>query len=187
MPVRLVTHPADVPMDPDAYPWDVRLKYATVGELLADYQASNALLGRQHCPVSDYFRAHLDDDVLDVEAHVYAHPDWGPWALCESLHRTLLFNHSGAHPHGEAIAAWAQHYLALNLVRHHPYARARAALEATLKQPRMRFVSPAAAYVILAYLNAGHPNPRRFLEKPEVRPKFPAELALERFAAPDFD
>jgi hypothetical protein len=186
MPVRLVTDPADVPMDPDAYPWDVRLKYATVAELLADYQASNALLGRQNCPVSDYFKAHLDDGVLEVEAFVYAHPEWGPWVLCESLHRTLLFNHAAAHPNGDAVAAWAQHYLALNLVRHHPYERARGALETTLKHPQMRFVSPAAAEVILAYLAAGHPNPRRFLEKPEVAAKFP-DLDLARFAAPDFD
>jgi hypothetical protein len=187
MPVRLVTDPADVPMNPDAYPWDVRLKYATVAELLADYRASNAMLGRRVCPVGDYFAAHPDDDVLEVEAHVYAHPDWGPWVLCESLHRTLLFNHAAAHPHGDFIAAWAQHYLALNLARHHPYDRARGALETTLKHPQMRFVSPAAAYVIVAYLNAGHPNPRRFLEKLEVRPKFPVDLDVSAFAAPNFD
>ena len=188
MPVRLVTDPGDVPMDAAAHPWDVRLKYATVAELLADYQASNAILGRTVCPVCDYFKAHLDDDILEVEAFVYAHPGWGPWVLCESLHRTLLFNHpAAAHPHGDFVAAWAQHYLALNLVRHHPYARARGALEAALKHPQMRFVSSAAAYVILGYLNAGHPNPRRFLAKPEVREKFPADLDLAAFAAPDFD
>jgi hypothetical protein len=186
MPVTLVKHPADVPMDADAHPWDVRLKYASVAELLADYLASNAMLGRQHCPVSDYFKAHLDDDVLEVEAHVYAHPDWGPWTLCESLHRTLLFNHPASGPHGAFIAAWAQHYLALNLVRHHSYEAARGAVETTLRHPQMRFVSPAAAYVVLAFLNAGHPNPRRFLEKPEVAAKFPG-LDLTRFAAPDFD
>lgn len=185
--VKIVTNVADVVMDPDTHPWTTRLKYGTVAELLADYQAANAAIGRQHCPASDYLAAHLDDDILDVEAHVYAHPDWGPWALCESLHRTLMFNHARSHPQGEFIAAWAQHYLALNLVRFHPYARARGALEQALRHWQLRFVSPAAAYVVLAYLNAGHPNPRRFLEQPAVRAKFPAALELARFAAPDFD
>lgn len=186
MPVRLVTDPAHVPMDPDTHVWDARLKYATVAELLSDYRNSNAALGRRVCPVSDYFDAHLDDDVLEVEAHVYAHPEWGPWVLCESLHRTLLFNNAGS-PHGEFQARWVQHYLALTLARLHPYDRARGALETTLKHPQMRFVSPAAAYVILAYLNAGHPNPGRFLAKPEVRPKFPADIDIADFPRPDFD
>jgi len=187
MPVRLVADPADAPMDADVHPWDVRLKYAEVRELLDEYRASNALIGRQVCPVSDYFVAHLDDDILEVEAFAYAHPDWGPWTLCESLRRTVLFNHAGSGPHGDFIARWAQHYLALNLVRHHPYARARGAVEAMLRHPQTRIVSPAAAYVILAYLNAGHPNPRRFLEKPEVRARFPADLDVAAFRAPDFD
>jgi hypothetical protein len=187
MPVTLVSDPADVPMDASRHPWDVRLKYARVAELLSDYQASNAMLGRRHCPASDYFAAHLDDDILDVEAFVYGHAEWGPSALCESLHRTLVFNHARSHRHGAFIAAWAQHYLALSLVRYHPYEHARGALETALRHPLMRFVSPAAAYVILGYLNAGHPNPRRFLAKPEVRPKFPAELDLAAFPAPDFD
>jgi hypothetical protein len=187
MPVTLVTDPAHVVMDPDAHPWDARLKYAAVGELLADYQASNALVGRDHCPVADYFAAHLDDDVLEVEDHVYAHPQWGPFAICESLHRTLLFNNAQTHAHGEFIAGWAQRYLLHHLVRHHPYERARGPFEAMLKERRMRFVVPEAAYVALAYLNAGHPNPRRFLEKPEVRAKFPTDLELSRFAAPHFE
>ena len=186
MPVRLVTDPADVPMDASMHPWDVRLKYSAVAELLSDYQASNAMLGRQVCPVSDYLAAHIDDDILDVEAFAYAHPQWGPWTLCESLHRTLLFNHAASGPHGAFIARWAQHYLALNLVRHHSYDAARPALETMLKHPQMRFVSPAAAYIILAFLNAGHPNPCRFLQKLEVRAKFPAGLDVLAFAAPDF-
>ena len=75
----------------------------------------------------------------------------------------------------------------LHLVRHHPYARARGPFEAMLKHPRMRFDGPEAAYVALAYLTAGHPNPRRFLAKPEVRAKFPADLDVAAFPAPDFD
>jgi hypothetical protein len=38
----------------------------------------------------------------------------------------------------------------------------------------------------MAFLNAGHPNPRRFLEKPEVLGKFPS-LNVYRFSAPHFD
>jgi hypothetical protein len=186
MPVTLVEDPADVPMDASLHPWDVRLKYTQVEELLNDYRASNAMLGRQVCPVSDYFAEHLEDDILEVEAYAYAHPEWGPWTLCESLHRTLLFNHRASGPHGEFIARWAQHYLALNLVKHHTYDGARPAVETMLKHPQMRFVSPAAATVVLAFLSGGHPNPRRFLEKPEVAAKFPG-LDVSRFAAPDFD
>jgi hypothetical protein len=55
-----------------------------------------------------------------------------------------------------------------------------------LKHPRLKLY-PEAAYVALAYLNAGHPNPRKFLEKPEVRAKFPPELDVAAFPAPDFD
>ena len=73
-------------------------------------------------------------------------------------------------------------------MRFHPFERARPAVSEMLKHPRMRFVSPAAAYVILAYLNAGHPNPREFLAKPEVAAKFAAfDLDLAAFPAPDFD
>ena len=186
MPVTLVADPAEMDRDAAVHPWARRLKYARVAELLADYQAANAAIGRQHCPVADYFKAHLHDDILEVEAFVYAHPGWGPPALCESCHATLAFNSARTHPHGQAIAAWAQHYCLLHLVRHHPYARARGPFEAMLKHPRMRFAGPEAAYVALAYLAAGHPNPRRFLEKPEVRAKFPPELDVAAFAAPDF-
>ncbi len=75
-----------------------RLKYGRVAELLDDYLAANAAIGRAHCPVADYFKAHLDDDILDVEAYVYAHPEWGPQALCESCHATLAFNNARTPP-----------------------------------------------------------------------------------------
>jgi len=158
-----------------------------VSELLDEYLAANAAVGRQFCPATDYFKAHLDDDILDAEAFVYAHPEWGPPALCETLYATLAFNNARSHPHGREIAAWAQHYCLLHLVRHHPYARARGPFEAALKHPRLRFAGPEAAYVALAYLNAGHPNPGRFLEKPEVLAKFaPFGIEAARFPAPDF-
>jgi hypothetical protein len=187
MPVTLVSHPDDVCQDAAVHPWTHRLKYAEVRELLADYRAANDVIGRQHCPVADYFAAHLGDDILEVEAFVYAHPVWGPQALCESVHATLAFNNARTHPHGAFIAGWAQHYCLLHLVRRHPYERARGPFEAMLKEPRLRFMSPKAAYVALAYLNGGHPNPRRFLAKPEVRAKFPPDLDAAAFPAPDFD
>jgi hypothetical protein len=56
-----------------------------------------------------------------------------------------------------------------------------------LKHPRMRFAGPEAAYIALAYLTGGHPNPRRFLAKPEVRAKFTADLDVAAFPAPDSD
>lgn len=187
MPVTLVADPADMDQDAAVHPWARRLKYARVGELLDDYVAANAAIGRQNCPVSDYFKTHLDDDILEVEAFVYAHPEWGPTALCESCHATLAFNNARTHPHGQAIAAWAQHYLLLSLVRYHPYDRARGPFEAMLKHPRLKWASPAPAYVALAYLNAGHPNPGAFLAKPEVGAKFaPFGVDPARFPAPDF-
>lgn len=188
MPVILVADPADMDRDPAVHPWTRRLKYARVGELLADYLAANAAIGRAHCPVAAYLTAHLEGDILEVEAYVYAHPEWGPQALAESCHATLAFNNARTHLHGQAIAAWAQHYCLLHLVRHHPYARGRGPFEAMLKHPRMRFAGPKAAYVALAYLATGHPNPRRFLEKPEVVAKFaPFGVDPVRFPAPDFD
>jgi hypothetical protein len=192
MPVTLVTDPAHVHQDAAKWPWTHRLKYAEVRELLVEYRAANAAIGRQHCPVADYLAAHLDDDIIEVDAHIYSHPEWGPAALCETCHATLAFNHSRSHPHGPFIAGWVQHFALLHLVRHHPaetaYGRARGPFEAMLKAPRMKFASPAAAYVALAYLNAGHPNPRCFLEKPEVAAKFaPFGIDASRFLAPDFD
>jgi hypothetical protein len=187
MPVTLVTRPAEQDQDAAVHPWSRRLKYVRVEELLADYVAANAAIGRQHCPVADYLRAHLADDILEVEAFVYAHPEWGPPTLCESLHATLVFNNARTHPQGHAIAAWAQHYLLLHLARLHSYPRARGPFEAMLTHPRMRFAAPEAAFVALAYLNAGHPNPRRFLEKPEVAAKFaPFGVDPAAFQAPHF-
>ena len=176
MPVTLVTDPADMDRDAAVHPWTRRLKYARVEELLADYVAANAAIGRPHCPVADYFRAHLDDDILEVEALVYAHPEWGPQALAESCHATLAFNNARSHPHGREIAAWAQHYCLLHLVRHHPYERARGAVRGhaeasahALRRPRSRL------------RRAGLPHRRPSEPAPlpgeaRGRAKFPADL-----------
>lgn len=182
--MELVDHPSKVEMIPGE-PWVKRLKYTTVAELLSDYEVSNAAIGRVHCPVADYFRAHLNDPLEDVEAHVYAHPQWGPAALCETMWKTLAFNSAETHEHGAFIAAWVQHFCALRLAEH-DFNNARYPLSEMLKHAEMRFVSPEAVYVVLAYLNAHHPNPRKVLEKPDVRGKFPG-LVISRFAAPDFE
>jgi hypothetical protein len=182
----LAASAADIDSDPDVLPWKARPAYVAVAELLSDYRASNLRLGRAKCPVTDYLAAHVDDDILEVEAYIYAHADWGPIVLTESMHLTLQHN-DPATPEGAARAAWAQHYLMLQLVRLHPFERARGPFCAMLKHPEMTFVSPKAAYVALAYLNAGHPNPRKFLEKAEVSARhFPA-VDLTLFGAPDFD
>src|SRR6185312_8135641 len=110
MPVTLVDHPDHMDAAASTHPWTKRLKYAAVAELADEYQAANAAVGRQHCPATEYFKAHLADDILDAEAAVYAHAEWGPPALCETLVVTRVFNNDRTHPHGAAIAAWAQHY-----------------------------------------------------------------------------
>ena len=184
--MQRVSHPSEVEMIPGE-PWVKRLKYTTVAELLFDYERSNALLGRTFCPVSDHLRAHLNDPIEAVEDYVYSHPEWGPPALCESMYRTLLFNNSETE-HGEFVARWVQHFCALRLLGHPFTGTARHAVSEMLKHPDMRFVSPEAAYVVLAHLNAGHPNPRKFLEKPEVRAKFHRfGVVISRFAADDFE
>ena len=165
----------------------VRLKYVAVAEMLDEYLDSNNRIGRLVCPVCDYLKAHLDDDVIAVERFIYAHPDWGPVVLCDTIRATRRYNNAASGPFGDQIAAAVQHDAALALVEHHPFERARTAFCEMLKHYETRFVSPEAAFVCLAYLTAGHPNPRRFLEKPEVRAKFPADLDVSSFPAPDFE
>jgi len=124
--------------------------------------------------------------VIDVERVIYGHPDWGPPVLCEAIRGTLAYNNARTHPHGEFIAEWVQYDLALALLDH-PFAAARQPLADLFTHPKTRFVSPRALYVLLAYLNRRHPNPRRFLQKPSVRAKLPSDLEIDRFPAPDFD
>lgn len=182
--MQLVLYPHEVEK-PDGGPWIKRLKYTTVAELLSDYEQSNAAIGRTHCPVADYFRQHLGDPLGDVEAYVYAHPVWGPFALCETAYKTFAFNNSTSHPHGEFIAAWVQHFVLRELVKH-DFNDARHAFSEMLKEPTLRFVSPEAQQLALDYLVQNHPNPRKFLEKPEVLSKFPG-LDPSAYPAPDFD
>ena len=183
-----VDHPAKVDVDPGHLPWTRRLKYLETAELLYEYEVGNATHGVTNCPITAYIRDHVDDPILQVEDVIYKHEEWGPQALCGSIRDTVLFNNARSHPHGEAIAGHTQHYLALHLVKFHPFERARREIEKLFLDPVTRLVSGEAAYVLLAYINAGHPNPRKWLEKPRVWEKFErfgADLAL--FAAPDFD
>lgn len=182
--IELVDDPSKVELF-YGQPWIKRLKYTTVAELLSDYEISNAEIGRTVCPVRDYLAQHLSDPLEDVERVIYTHPQWGPAALCETAWKTLAFNNSASHPHGEHIARTVQHFCML-AVSEHKWNDARHAFCEMLKEGRMRFVSPEAAYVALAYLNAQHPNPGRFLAKPEVRTKFPG-LVISRFSSPDFE
>lgn len=166
-------------------PWVKRLKYTTVAELIGDYEKSNAEIGRTHCPVLDHLKANVDRPLEEVEAEIYSHPQWGPPALCETMWKTLDHNNAKTHQHGEFIARWVQHFVALELVKH-PFDQARHAVSEMLKEPAMRFVSPEASKLVLDYLVQGHPNPGRFLAKPEVGAKFPGIVPTD-FPAPDFD
>lgn len=166
-----------------------RLKYVTVTELLADVDTANREMGRTYCPVGDYLRAMIaqgkDDDIIEAETHIWNHPEWGPSFLCETITNCTKRNNADTHPLGDVIAAQIQHDAALALVKL-PWASTRPDIERMLRNPDTRFVDPNALYIILAYFNRHHPNPRKFLEKPEVRPKL-GGVEIERFAAPSFD
>lgn len=163
-----------------------RLKYATVAEILIEYRSANAVIGRGYCPACDFLEEHLDEPVIDVERAIYSHPDWGPTILCESIRNTVWFNNAETHPHGQLIAESVQHDMALALAALPWCDNVRAQLQELLKHPGLRQVSGPALYVLLAYFNANHPNPRKYLEKPEVAPNLPADLNVAAFPAPDF-
>lgn len=169
---------------PDDGLWLKRLKYTAVDELIADYEASNAAIGRTGCPVLEYMRANRTKPLEEVEVAIYGHPHWGPTALCETAWKTLAFNHATSHPHGEHIAAWVQHFAMRELVKH-DWTNARHPMSEMLKEPAMVFVSPEAATLALGYFVAHHPNPRTFFEKYGVGVKFPG-LDVSTLAAPDF-
>jgi len=187
-PVTRVDHPADMDTDPDRMPWTRRIRYLETAELLYEHQIGAASLGLTNCPIGAYIAEHVGDPILEVEDHIYRHEAWGPVALCMSIRHTVQVNNAATHRHGEAIAGHVQHYLALHLVKFHPFERARLELAKLLYDPLTRLVSGEAAYVLLAYINAGHPNPRKWLEKPRIWAKFERFGAdLARFPAPDFD
>ena len=164
----------------------VRLKYATISETLGEWRAGNAAIGRIKCPACDYLEAHQDEDPIAVEAYVYDHPEWGPWVLCEIIQNTPDNNNAHSHRYGVEICAAVQHDAAISLIQH-PFESVRQPLQNMMFNPKTRFYSPAALYIVLSYINAHHPNPRRFLSKPAVQSKLPADLDVDLFAAPDFE
>lgn len=185
MPPHLVHTPEASSLTPGTRNRTHRLKYTHAAELLLEFRMHNARIGRTICKATDWLEEHVEDDIRDVEDFLHSHPTWGPFILCDSIAGTWESNKG--HPHGRFIAQCVQHDMALALLQHPFDGPGREAVSAMLKRPDWEFLSPEAAYVVLAYVNAGHPNPRKFLEKPEVRSKFPADLELARFAAPDFE
>jgi hypothetical protein len=145
----------------------VRLKYTAPKEMLDEISFSNLLAGRTVCPISDYIAAHLGDDVIAVEDHVWSHPEWGPGLLTETMVNNLRFNNDAALEHGDEIAGAVQHDCALKLTEH-PWANTRAFIERMLRHPDMHFKSHEAQQIILDLLHRDHPNPTAFLNQPEV-------------------
>lgn len=185
---QLVFEPGHADMYPPGHHRRIRrIKYVEPVEILLEWRASNAKVGRITCPACDWMEEHLDWPVIKVERALYAHPEWGPSVLCEVIRNTIWFNNADSHEHGELIAAAVQHDAALALIEYHPFERARGPVEDLMQHHATRFVSPDALFCIVAYINGGHPNPRRFLELEKVRDKLPSDLDLSRFAAPDFD
>lgn len=183
--VTRTTNLAEATAHRDHAQMTVRLKYTDPREMLAEYLASNAKIGRTQCPVCDYLTAHLDDDVVDLERHIYSHPVWGPNVICETMYGTLAFNNAATHPHGEEIAAAIQLSMAHELTKH-PWGKIRYHVELMLAHPDMRFASQEALEIVLALVRDNHPNPKRILTHPRVRPHIPAHVDLTHYAAPDF-
>ena len=143
-----------------------RLKYTDPREMLEEYRASNALIGRTVCPVCDYLAANLDKDVMALERTIYEHPDWGPSVLMETLIGTVKFNPPHT-PEGAFIAGQVQHAAALALCEH-PWEKARPYIEAVIAHPDTVFVNPKAFEVLMDFVLKNHPVPANYLAKSEV-------------------
>lgn len=164
----------------------IRLKYVHLREPLVEIRDANASVGRWNCEICDYIEAHLEDDIIEVETFLWSHKEWGPGLLVETIRNAPRFNNSLTHEHGDEIAEAVQHDAALALFEYHPWARVRGPVEGLFRHLGTRFVSKAALYILLAHLNANHPNPRAFLDRPGIREKLPPDLDLKAFPAPDF-
>jgi len=187
MPITTTDDPTKVTAQAGHRTRTTRLFYTSLRDHYAEAMEARALAGNANkpCAVCAWLKDHLDDDVIEGEAHLFSDPEIGPEYLCNAIAVQPYF-HNRNTLHGEAIAATTQHDLALALVSYHPWERARPHLE-TLFRTKRTTISPKALFVLLAHLNANHPNPRRFLEQAAVASKLPSDLELHRFAAPDFD
>ncbi len=149
-----------------------RLKYTHAAEMLAEYRASNAMIGRTLCPVCDYLSANLDKDVIELERTIYTHPDWGPSVLIETIMNTPIFN-PPATEHGRFICAAVQHCAALALVEH-PWSLARPYIEHLLSHEKTAFIGAEAKDVLVAHIRANHRRADEFLAQPHIAAKLSA-------------
>ena len=154
-----------------------RLKYTHAREMLAEYRASNAMIGRTLCPVCDYLEQHIDDDVIDLERTIYQHPQWGPSVLYETIIGTSRFNDPSTE-RGRFIAEQVQQSAAHALTEH-AWALARPYIEAVLHHPEQVFIGQRALRILWDHIVANNPNHAAFFEQPVVA----AKLALSDAAA----
>lgn len=162
----------------------VRLKYTHLSEHLAEYRAAAARAGRTYCPVCDYVAEHIDDDPIEVERHIYRHPDWGLTVLAETLRTTADYNDPTTEV-GLVTTREIQRIAAEEMVTHNWQAM-RYHIEDLFKHPQTRFYSDEARDMLLAHIRANHPNPKRFIMKPEVLAKIPTHYDFTGWPAPDY-
>lgn len=161
----------------------MRWEYTTPAEMLAAFQFHNTAMGRPVCPVCDYIAAHLDDDIADVEAHLYTDPDLAPGLIADGLYATANWD---VYPRGTLADAEADQDALVAALADVPYVSARTELEGLLRRFGMRFLTRAAIEGVLAYIRAGHPNPKAFLMQPDILAIVPADIDLTDYPCPDF-
>lgn len=162
---------------------DLPMGYATPADMLADFQDHNQVLGRTSCPACDYIEAHLDGPIDDVKAYLYSSPDIAPGLICDGLLATANYQQW---PKATLEDAIADQESMTALLAPFPYEVVRNQLEPLLKRWDMALLSRTAVDNVLAYIQAGHPNPKAFLMKPEVLAKIPADVDLTDYPCPDF-
>lgn len=169
MTVNRVATVAEADLDGPHHARINRLKYTHGSEMLAEYRASNAMIGRSVCPVCDYLAEHIDDDVIELERAIYMHPDWGPSVLVETIMNTPTFNPPTTEK-GRVICAEVQLCAAIALTEH-PWDSVRPYIEHLLAHDKTVFVSPQALEILIAFVLANHPRADAFLAQPHVAAK----------------
>lgn len=144
-------------------------------------------VGIRRCQLVEYAELHFDQGPDATEAAVLAHPVHGPVFGCQTLFQAPKHYNDELCEDGDLIGAYGQRDVLRGLMEFHSYQSVRGEFEGVLQRRSFRILHPHTAYLILTWVNQNHPNPRKFLEKPEVRSKFSNELAVEKFDAPDFD